>query len=113
MLRRKSHVVLFALGTVLWVGLPGAYAYREVGGDPATNIDWAAAQTNEDVPVDPVVEEPIRPLFPDDTCTADLVGQDPRCGAVDLVIPSLTLVALLLAPGLAPAWRWRRPLESR
>lgn len=89
----------------IWIAVVAALAApQRVLGQVTPSLNGDVAPEFADTPADPVIEEPIRPLFPDGV---DAVPSARNCGSSDVLMMS-SLTGLLLMVNLASNGRTRR-----
>ncbi len=89
----------------IWITIVSTLsAPQRVLGAPSLPASGDAATVPMNVPVDPIIEEPIRPLFPDGT---DNIVHARHCGSSDVLMMS-SLAGLLLMLSVVPVGRARR-----
>ena len=89
----------------IWIALAAALAApQRVLGAASSSASGDAATEPTSVPVDPVIEEPIRPLFPDGT---NNIAHARDCGSPEVLMMS-SVAWLLLMFNVASNGRARR-----
>ena len=89
----------------IWIPVAAALAApQRVLGAASPSASGDAATEPRDAPVDPVIEEPIRPLLPDGT---DNIAQARACGSPEVLMMS-SVAWLLLMLNTASNGRARR-----
>ena len=89
----------------IWIAVVAALAApQRVLGQAAPSLVGDVLPEVADTPADPVILEPIRPLFPDGT---DNFAQARDCGSSDVLMMS-SFAVLLLMLSVAPIGRARR-----
>ena len=89
----------------IWLALAAALAApQRVFGQAAPSLNGDVPPEFEDTPADPVILEPIRPLFPDGT---DNIAQARDCGSPEVFVLS-SVAWLLLMLNVASNGRSRR-----
>ena len=89
----------------IWIAVVTALAApQRVLGQAAPSLNGDVPPEVADAPADPVILEPIRPLFPDGTVN---IAQARKCGSSDVLMMS-SIAGLLLMLSVAPIGRARR-----
>jgi len=89
----------------IWIAVAAALAApQRVYGDAAPSLHGDVAPEFADTPADPVIVNPIRPLYPDGI---DNIARARDCGSSDVLMMS-TFAVLLLMLNVASNGRTRR-----
>ena len=89
----------------IWIAVASALAApQRVLGQTVPTLYGDVPPESANAPADPVILEPIRPLFPDGTVN---IAQARKCGSSDVLMMS-SFAGLLLMLNVAPIGRARR-----